>query len=73
MASLHKAENGNDLLYVGFNQDYGCFACGTNTGFRIYNCDPFKETFKRGLLRVWWRIGLIAFCCRVQQGRHRLC
>ena len=37
----------NEILYVGFNQDFGCVAVGTEKGFVIYNVDPFQETFKR--------------------------
>ncbi|MCI10991.1 autophagy-related protein 18d-like, partial [Trifolium medium] len=39
----------SDLFSISWNQDYGCFAAGTSHGFRIYNCEPFKETFRRDL------------------------
>jgi hypothetical protein len=29
------------------NWSTGCFACGTTSGFVIYNVEPFRETFRR--------------------------
>lgn len=35
------------LFHLSFNQDQVCFAAATSSGFRIFNCDPFREIFRR--------------------------
>ncbi|KAF3433242.1 hypothetical protein FNV43_RR24344 [Rhamnella rubrinervis] len=60
--------NDNDeteLLSASWNQDYGCFAVGTGCGFRIYNCDPFKETFRRDLKSGGFKIVEMLFRCNI--------
>lgn len=49
------------------NTTPGCFACGTDNGFRIYNVDPFRETFRRvfsnggiGIVEMLFRCNLLA-------------
>ncbi|KAK7392022.1 hypothetical protein VNO78_20448 [Psophocarpus tetragonolobus] len=57
------------LLHLSFNQDSGCFAAATDRGFRIYNCDPFREIFRRdfgpgggvGVVHMLFRCNILAF------------
>lgn len=60
----HEAEE-TELLSVSWNQDYGCFAAGTTHGFRIYNCEPFKETFRRDLKSGGFGIVEMLFRCNI--------
>lgn len=43
------------LLYFNFNQSCDCFAAGTTNGFRVFNCEPFKQMVRRGHPRVLGR------------------
>lgn len=64
--SLNFSNENSGILFVGFNQDNGCFACGTTEGFIIYNIDPYRETFRRtfmngiGIVEMLFRCNLIA-------------
>lgn len=37
----------DNILYVSFNQDFSCFAAGTERGFKIFNSCPFGVKFER--------------------------
>mmetsp|Transcript_8929 Transcript_8929/g.13133 ORF Transcript_8929/g.13133 Transcript_8929/m.13133 type:complete len:570 (+) Transcript_8929:214-1923(+) len=46
-ADDEESDENDILLSLSFNQDGGCLAVGTASGFRICNVHPFHETFRR--------------------------
>ena len=45
--STEVAQTNNGIIFTSFNQDQGCFACGTENGFKIFNSFPFKDSHQR--------------------------
>jgi WD repeat-containing protein 45 len=56
----------DELLYLGFNQNAGCFTVGTENGFKIFNTYPYKDTFGRdfdggiGIVEMLFRCNILA-------------
>lgn len=64
---LEEEEGGRGILCLNFNQNQECFACGTTSGFCIFNVDPFTETFRRefkggsiGYVAMLYRCNILA-------------
>ncbi|XP_058110774.1 autophagy-related protein 18d-like isoform X2 [Magnolia sinica] len=54
-----------ELVSVAWNQDYGYFAAGTNSGFQICKCDPFKNDIRRENTSGGFGIVEMLFQCNI--------
>lgn len=54
------------MLHISFNQDQSYLAIGSEAGFKVYKCNPFKELFTRefgagiGIVEMIHRTNILA-------------
>eukprot|EP00667_Euglena_gracilis_P025049 EG_transcript_29130 len=63
---------GERVLCLNFNQDCSCLAVGTQEGFKIFSCDPFKKCYEKkeggmGLVCMLYCTSLLAIVGAGQQ------
>jgi hypothetical protein len=50
----------NRLLFIGFNEKQTHFACGTETGFFICKCHPYKEEAMKSNIFAFFEVNFFA-------------
>ncbi|KAI8642941.1 WD40-repeat-containing domain protein [Parasitella parasitica] len=58
-------KSNNEILFLNFNQDFSCVSIGTETGYRIYNCDPYGKCYSKegggtGIVEMLFCTSLVA-------------
>lgn len=53
------------LKYCIYFSPSGCFACGMEDGFRVYNCDPLKEKERQGRMHFVFLVLIRLLSCNV--------
>ncbi|KAJ6918192.1 hypothetical protein NC651_012430 [Populus alba x Populus x berolinensis] len=59
------------IYHLSFNQNYTCFLVGLQNGFRIFDTDPFKPSFRRdidthggiGMVAMLYRSNIFCLVC----------
>jgi hypothetical protein len=51
----------NEILFLNFNQDFSCVSVGTQTGYRIYNCDPFGKCYSKRMQFNLFKMTILYF------------
>eukprot|EP01012_Entosiphon_sulcatum_P064618 TRINITY_DN93446_c0_g1_i1.p1 TRINITY_DN93446_c0_g1~~TRINITY_DN93446_c0_g1_i1.p1 ORF type:complete len:352 (+),score=27.71 TRINITY_DN93446_c0_g1_i1:28-1083(+) len=72
MAGPPTPRQGERVLCLNFNQDCSCLAVGTEEGFKIFSCDPFRKCYEKkeggmGLVCMLYCTSLLAIVGAGQQ------